>query len=182
MKRILLVVLAVAALVATAVPAFAQEGTKLGFGYFRPQAPVGGRAWINDKMAVDVGIGFENKDQSGGGKVEKKTTLWFDAGMPYVLVGDETTKFFVRPGITYCNSPVWDSGAGTTGDWASSTTIWVSGTLGVEHWFGKKFSLSAGHGLVFQSFDPGTEGSDTSSEIMSEALSIANVGFHFYFN
>ena len=178
MKRILLVMLAMAALVATAVPALAQEGTRLGVGYFRPEAPIGGRAWINDKLAVDVGIGFANQDKSGGVKVEKKTTLWFDAGVPIVLVGDETTKFFVRPGITYCSSPVWDGGAN---DWASSKSIWVRGTLGVEHWFGKRFSLAAGHGIAFNSFDPGTKNSKTSSSIMSEALGVADIGFHFYF-
>lgn len=178
MKRILFVVLTVAAVAAFAVPALAQDGMKMGFGYFRPQAPIGGRAWINDKMAVDIGLGFANEDVAGGGKVEKKTSFCVDAGVPYVLVGDEATKFFVRPGIAVFSSPVFDGGAD---DWASSKQFWISGTLGVEHWFGKNFSLSAGHGIVYKSIDPGTKNSETSSEIVSEALSIASVGFHFYF-
>lgn len=179
MKRILLVVLAVAALIATAVPALAQEGTKLGVGYFRPEAPIGVRAWVTEKLAVDVGIGFVNEDRAGGLKVEKKTSLCVDAGVPIVLVSDETTKFFLRPGITYFRNPVWDNGVN---DWANSTQLWIAGTLGVEHWFGKRFSLAAGHGIVYKSFDPGTKNSKTSNEIMSEALSVASIGFHFYFN
>lgn len=187
MKRILLVISAAACVIAMAEPTFAQDGMKLGLGYFRPEAPIGGRAWISDKVAVDVGFGLQNKeaafeDSVGGIPVtrsEKKTSFCVDAGLPFVVVGDETTRFFVRPGVTYSNNPVWDSGAN---DWANSTEIWVAGTLGVEHWFGKRFSLAAGHGIVFKSIDPGTKNSDTSSEITSEALSLSSVGFHFYFN
>ena len=42
---------------------------------------------------------------------EKKTSFTIDAGLPYVLAGDETTKFFVRPGITFNSTPVYDDGA-----------------------------------------------------------------------
>jgi hypothetical protein len=179
MKRTLLAVLVVAAIAAIAVPAFAQEGTKLGLGYFRTQAPIGGRAWINDKLAIDVGVGFANQDEMGATALEKKTAICVDAGVPIVLVGDETTRFFIRPGFTFFSNPAYSGGEAK---WINSKTIWVAGTLGVEHWFGKRFSLAAGHGVIFESYDPGTKGSKTSSSIKSEALSIATLGFHFYFN
>lgn len=182
MKRTMFAMLTVAALTAASAPAFAAGGVTLGLGYFRPEAPIGGRAWLNDKVAIDAGIGIENKEMSytanGAAASEKKTSFMVDAGLPYVVAGDETTKFFVRPGVTFHSMPVWDSAAD---DWATSKQFWVSGTLGVEHWFGKRFSLAAGHGLVFKSMDPGTKGSETSSEFSTEALSLTSIGFHFYF-
>ncbi len=187
MQKTLLIVLALAVTALSATPAAAADALKLGFGYFRADAPVGGRAWVNDKVAVDLGIGLANQDMeftdhSGTVpvvKTEKKTSFTVEAGVPYVLVGDETTRFFVRPGFMFGSTPAWDS---ADRKWVSATELGVSGTLGVEHWFGKRFSLGAGHGLIFKSVDPGTKGSESSSSIMSEALSLSNVGFHFYFN
>ena len=179
MKKTLLMVLAAAALVALAVPASAAGDVKYGLGYFRADAPVGGRAWITEDVAIDFGVGFSNQEMNGGGKTEKKTSFSLDAGVPYVLVGDETTKFFVRPGFMFESTPAWDS---ADNKWVSATELGVSGTLGVEHWFGKRFSLGAGHGIVFKSMDPGVKGSESTTAIMTEALSISNIGFHFYFN
>lgn len=185
MKRVLFVMMALAATAGAIAPAMAQEEMKLGLGYFRPEAPVGGRAWINEKTAVDFGVGFDNKEvtfydplKQGGTSSEKKTSFTIDAGLPYVLKGDETTKFFVRPGITFNSSPVYDN---VEKDWATATQFWVAGSLGVEHWFGKHFSLSAAHGLLFKSIDPGTKGSDSTTQITTEGLGISNLGFHFYF-
>ena len=56
MKRVLCVMLVLAATAAAVAPVMAQGEMKLGLGYFRPEAPIGGRAWINDKMAVDFGV------------------------------------------------------------------------------------------------------------------------------
>lgn len=198
MKRLTLALIGLGVLVALVAPAAAQAEPKYGLGYFRPEAPVGGRAWLNDKVAADLGVGFEFKkfgsmyaglyDKADESKLDdEKLAFTIDAGLPFVLAGDETTKFFVRPGVTFASRPTWDVNdgpigpTGPMGDWASSTEIWISGTLGVEHWFGKHFSIGAGHGLVFKSIDPGVKGSDTSTEIASTDFGISSVGFHFYF-
>jgi hypothetical protein len=182
MKRTLFALLTVATVATVAAPAMAADDVRWGVGYFRSEAPVGVRAWINPKLAIDAGIGFENKDfpytENGSTVSDKKTSFTFDAGVPIVLAGDETTKFYVRPGIAFMSTPNWDYG---DEKWVSSTEFWVSGDLGVEHWFGKHFSLGAGHGLIFKSVDPGTKGSDTTSGINTEAFGISNIGFHFYF-
>ena len=182
MKRLWMVLSILAATAAAFSPTQAGE-MRYGLGYFRPEAPVGGRVWLNDMMAVDLGIGVSNREvpylENKVTVSDKKTSFTFDAGLPYVVAGDETTKFFVRPGITFASNPVWDA---AEDDWATSTEFWVAGSLGVEHWFGKHFSLSAAHGLLFKSMDPGTKGSDTTSQFTTEALGIANLGFHFYFN
>ena len=183
MKRVWTALMVLAATATAMATAQAAGEMHYGLGYFRPEAPVGGRVWLNEKMAVDFGIGLENREvgyvTDKATESEKKTSFTIDAGLPYVLAGDETTKFFVRPGVTFASSPVWDA---AEDDWASATQFWVAGSLGVEHWFGKHFSLSAAHGLLFKSMDPGTKGSDSVTEFTTESLGIASLGFHFYFN
>lgn len=191
MKRISLVLSFIALVVTLIAPAVALAQPKYGLGYFRPEAPVGGRVWLNEKVAVDAGIGFEygkfaavdyeRKADGDSAMDDEKVAFTVDAGVPFVVAGDETTKFFVRPGVTFASTPAWDPSEGATGDWVSATEIWISGTLGVEHWFGKHFSIGAGHGLVFKSIDPGLKGSDSTTRIQSTDFGISNVGFHFYF-
>jgi hypothetical protein len=172
-----------AAMATAGVPAQAAGEMHYGLGYFRPEAPVGGRVWLNDQLAVDFGVGVANREvgymDGATTATEKKTSFTVDAGLPYVLAGDESTKFFARPGVTFASNPVWDA---AEDDWANSTEFWVAGSLGAEHWFGQHFSLSAGHGLLFKSMDPGTKESESASEFTTEALGIASLGFHFYFN
>jgi hypothetical protein len=151
----------------------------IGLGYFHPSAPVGARVWVNPQIAIDVGIGFDSREYStySVGKdedSETKTSIYLDAGVPYVLVGDENTKFFVRPGFAFSSEP----NPSSIDD--NQTEISISGTLGVEHFFADWFSLGVAHGVYFSSFDPGIEGSDSTTEIGTTALGINTVGFHIY--
>jgi hypothetical protein len=59
--------LAIALVAVSAAPSFAAS-TKgfYGLGYYRPEAPVGGRVWFTDKVAGDLGIGFDNISPDGG--------------------------------------------------------------------------------------------------------------------
>lgn len=178
MKKVLLGLVALVAVLSVAAPVMAAGEMKIGLGYFRPEAPIGARVWVNPKIAIDFGFGFESKEYGQGDKSETKTSFSIDAGVPFVLAGDETTKFFLRPGILYLSDPNYDI-AGE--EWVTASTIGISANLGVEHFFSKWFSLEASHGFVFATYDPGTEGSDSSTTIYSEALGISSIGFHFYF-
>ncbi|MBD3163175.1 MAG: hypothetical protein GF328_13820 [Candidatus Latescibacteria bacterium] len=159
-------------------PAFAADDMKLGLGFFRPEAPVGGRAWISETMAVDLGIGIQAREYSAGGEEETKIGFNLDAGLPIVLVDGGDTKFFIRPGLAFASDPVYDSGEG---DWTSATEIWFSGDFGVEYFFSDMFSIQGAHGIVFKSIDPGIEGSDTTTQFGTEGFGISRVGFHVYF-
>ncbi len=166
--------LAAAVLIAlSAAPSFA-EGTKLGLGYFRPEAPVGGRAWLSEKIAVDLGVGFDITSPDGG---DSQSGFIVDAGVPIVAAESGNAKFYVRPGVSFASTP-----EPTTAEPDNKVTqFWVSGTFGVEYFFTDRFSIQAGHGLVFKSVDPDDAGGKY-TQIVSEDFGLSSIGFHFYFN
>jgi len=171
MRRSLLA--AVALLALSAAPSSA-EGTKLGLGYFRPEAPVGGRAWLSEKIALDLGVGFSLTTPDSG---DSQSAFVVDAGVPIVAAESGNAKFYVRPGLTFASSP---SPTSTDPD-NKTTQFWISGTFGVEYFFTDHFSVQAGHGLVFKSIDPDGAG-DKYTQIVSEDFGVSSIGFHFYFN
>lgn len=166
------VLFAVAALALTAAPSFAAAGY-YGLGYFRPEAPVGGRIWFTDKVAGDVGVGFNVTSPDGG---DSQTGFILDAGLPFVVHESGAAKFFIRPGFSYASSP---SPVLTDAD-NKTTQFWVSGSFGVEYFFTDRFSVQAAHGVVFKSVDPDQAGGKY-SEFVSEDFGLSNIGFHYYF-
>ena len=155
-------------LTVSAVPSFAGAG-QWGLGYFRPEAPVGGRVWFNDKVAGDLGVGFQSVSPDVG---DSQSAFVFDVGVPFVVAEAGAAKFFVRPGYTYAS----DDQGGTNN---KTTQYWISGSLGVEYYFTDHFSVQAAHGVRYTSVD-----SDLNCKLTtfgSEAFGISNIGFHFYF-
>lgn len=165
--------LAALAVVALASPSFAKDVKGLyGLGYVRPEAPVGGRVWFTDQVGFDLGLGFASSDESG----ENRTSFTIDAGVPLVVANSGDANFFVRPGLTFNQTPT-----PVTADPDNKTTqFWVSGTLGAEYFFTDNFSIQAAHGLAFKSVDPDQAG-EKYTEITSEAFGISSIGFHYYF-
>jgi len=173
------VILAAAALGLFSVVASAQTtGSRVGLGYFRDDAPVGVRVWLNDRFAFDAGLGLALRDYEipNEDDPESKLSFSFDAGVLFALAGDDNTKFFVRPGIMFHSEP-----AASDPD-ESATDFLISGTLGVEHFFSKWFSVQAAHGLALNIHDPGIDGSDSETQVLTEGAGLATLGFHFYFN
>lgn len=166
-------ILAAATLLAvSALPSFAAAG-QYGLGYFRAQAPVGGRVWFTDKVALDAGFGVSYNKPDGG---DSQTAFTFDAGLPIVVAESGAAKFFVRPGFTYNSTP-----APVVADANNKATqFWVSGSFGVEYFFTDRFSIQAAHGVVFKSVDPDQAGTKSTS-FESEDFGVSNIGFHFYF-
>jgi len=167
MKKALLLIGILGLAATLAGPSMAAKGM-WGPGYFDPDAPVGVRFWAADKVALDINIGFMQE------KFGNDSAMRFavDFGVPFVLAGDKTTMFFVRPGVFFLSDPVNKDD--------SATTLWVRGSLGVEHFFSDRFSLEVAHGIYFENYDPGIKGSDTVSSFGTEAFGISNIGFHYY--
>ena len=166
------VLLAIALVTVSAAPSFAAKGY-YGLGYFRPEAPVGGRVWFTDKVAGDIGVGFSSLSPKKG---DSQSSYVIDAGLPIVAAESGNAKFFVRPGFTYASSP-----NPTLTDANNKTKqFWVSGSFGVEYFFTDRFSVQAAHGVLFKSIDPGTTDSKY-TEIVTEDFGISNIGFHYYF-
>ncbi|MFN8588994.1 MAG: hypothetical protein U0704_14480 [Candidatus Eisenbacteria bacterium] len=163
---------AIALVAVSAVPSFAAQGM-YGLGYFRPEAPVGVRAWFSEKTALDLGVGFNLNSPDGG---DSQSAFVLDAGLPLVAAESGNAKFFVRPGVTFASSP-----SPTEDDADNKTTqFWLSGTFGVEYFFTDRFSVQAAHGVLFKSVDPDKAGTKY-TELTSEDFGVSNIGFHFYF-
>ena len=179
MKRTKLALVGAALLAATAMPVLADGGAKLGLGYFRTNAPIGARYWFTDKVAGDVGIGLNGVPLTdNNGAQSTKVGFALDVGIPIVLMGDEHTMFFFRPGFAYQTNPTsYDN----TNSLITSKTLWISGDLGVEHFIGKKFSVEVAHGIMYQSYDSGVTNSKKLNSFMTEGLGVTSLGFHYYF-
>ena len=146
---------------------------KWGPGYFRPEAPLGIRWWLNEKLGLDGAIGFRSDDASG----DRLTDFRFDAGVPIVLAGmGDNTKFFVRPGLRYASTPLPTVAAPDN----KQTSLGLTGTLGVEHFFTDRFSVQVATGLIIDSVDPDAAG-DSHTTFASEDFGISSIGFHYYF-
>lgn len=187
-------VVAIAALSATS--AFAGDAkSKFALGYFNPAAPVGGRYVVNDKVALDLGLGFaqaeiaDDPTTTTAGDSKKNLQFHVEAGIPYTLVSKDKAHFFVRPGILYKSIPTYNMASGATVyTKKSESEIRVSAILGVEYFAADNFSLSVGHGLEYVSTKGVSANAMTNGTLAShssinalQALSITNIGFHFYF-
>ena len=179
MKKGLLVLMALVLVVAVVAPAVAANVTPgmFGVGYFRTQAPVGIRYWLTEQFGIDAGLGLSSREYVYGTPLKSETKLSFslDAGVPYVLVSTDQANFFIRPGVLFKSEPNESSPDD------NATTIGISGSLGVEYFLTKRFSVQAAHGLIFTSYDPGIKGSDSSTQFYTEEFGISHIGFHFYF-
>jgi hypothetical protein len=165
-----------------------------GPGYFRSEFPVGARIWFTPKIAGDIGFGFSMESTDAPGNILGKgsTTYGFELGLPFVLHSTDNALFFIRPGLAYASAPnpftVTSGTPPVTKDYFDNreSQMWVSGSLGAEYFFTERFSIEAAHGIVFKSFNPGSDAKDvldakTYSAIETEAFGISNIGFHYYF-
>lgn len=181
MKKLLIILACAGVAFSTAIPVRAATGEMLGLGYFRPDAPVGARFWFSDRIGGDLGIGFGTQKVQGAAGTEPKTKLNFqlDLGIPIVLSSDETTKWFVRPGFEYVKeTPSFNAG---TNDYINPKDIIVSGSLGVEHFISKKFSVQVAHGVRYRSHDFDVANVKKDNHFETEAFGVSDIGFHYYF-
>jgi len=169
MKYKVLSVFVLATVVSLSSPAHAsdhKEGT-LGLGWYSSSAPVGGRVWVTPQVGIDIGVGFADKNLLGG----DSSRVHFNIGVPIDVVQTEHANFFIRPGYEF------QSNSRVVGSEVKSTSIFTA-DLGVEWFVTDQFTLSVGHGLQFQQVN----GSDNWGFSALRALSVENVGFHFYFS
>ena len=106
--------LAIAAMIAAPAASFAMDMTgKYGLGYFTSNTPVGGRYWINSNFGVDLGVGFESRDQGD----DTYTNFYVGAGFPYIILDTERANFFVRPGFTFGSLDARPEGIDSESKW-----------------------------------------------------------------
>lgn len=176
MKRIALFAALATTLVASAAMAAGPAKGKFGLGYFDPQAPVGIRYWINEKVGVDLGVGFSQSEDQG----ETLNGYRVDVGLPISVANYENAFFFVRPGFIYDTQQ--DILIGPPNEKYDINSWAIGLDLGVEWFINDRFSLQVGHGFGYRSTEADLPGAEASTGIQTRDLGISNVGFHFYFN
>ena len=142
MKKVLFFTVALS-LIATAAMAHDVTG-RFGLGFVSTDAPVGGRYWINEKVGIDVGIGFLSEDMGE----ETESTFVLNGGVPFIFNAmADRVNFLIRPGIQFASYEV-------------GTAIDLTGALEFEVFVTDDFSVSAAHGLAIMMDSP-DEGDST---------------------
>ncbi len=140
----------------------------IGLGFVNSDAPLGGRYVINEKMAVDVGLGFgktaDNDDTENFD--EGSTTINLDFGLPILMHDAGKAMLWLRPGLAIGNTSSDQDGVD------SQTDTSISGLLVVEVPITDNFTVSAAHGLIID-LDPTT--------INTAGFNWTNLGFMYYF-
>ena len=187
--------LALAALIFLFVPARSHAQDHKGswaLGYWDKNAPLGVRYQVNEKVGIDLALGFQTSkgvDEASATTPEKTfTTFAVDFGIPFNLVRTEHANFFFRPGLTSQMIPyyVGPSGAATK---KTLSNLAVSGTLGAEWKATEHLTLSVGHGVEWDKSNPfvgpgdllGAEATKEST-FGSRAFDITEIGFRWYFH
>ena len=167
---------------------------KKGIGYFNGRAPVGVRYWMNDGMAIDVGVGLDvdSKVPVPGGTDATLVDWAFDVGMPWVLHGEENMIVYFRPGVTVAGDQRFDDTAmdpaagAKTYDTEFDVNLGIGGEffLGQLGWPNLSFAGQVGFGL--QIVSPGGTGKDTEVNFFTtvddvNVVNTGSIGFHFYF-
>jgi len=113
---------------------------------------------INDKVGLDLGIGFSDIEDASSG-------FAFDAGVPINLHSGENAQLQFRPGATF-SSTSFDAPGRKDDD-----SVTISAMLEFQVWLTNSLSVNAGHGLAIET-DP------TVIELFG--ADVFSLGFHYW--
>lgn len=179
---------------------------KLGVGYFGAfSVPhdetgandtthvVGIRYWLQEKMAIDVGLGFlmtsggaEAKDGGTGTtvKTDAPSTLAFSlrAGVPLSLYEGKHYGFFIEPQILFGHSGTTTKVLNQPDNTSSGNHLAIGATAGAEVSFGfigiPMLALDATLGLALDWQSGHTKIGSSNDERSASSTSIATASFH----
>ena len=154
------------------------EHARGALGFHNSSAPIGGRWWMSgEKVGIDAGIGFGSTPASGFPK-EKVTNFTLDVGVPFVLKSWSRAHLILRPGLTYGSQQVVTPALTFKTD--NATSLSVSGEFEAEVFLVDNVSVSASHGIRFDSLNPPGAG-DNITSFSTFGNNFTEVGFHIYF-
>lgn len=150
------------------------EHNSIGLGFRNTDAPIGIRWWLSgQKLGIDAGIGFGSASQGGN-----SVSHWaVDFGVPFVLKSWDRVHFIARPGVTFGSQDVVTGIAPFTTD--TETSFAISGELEAEVFLAPNVSVSASHGIAYQSVNPPGPGDNVTS-FSTIGNNFTQVGFHIY--
>ncbi len=176
MKRIMTLV--ALALVTQVGVASAQRATGQymgSLGFHDVDAPLGGRWWLTDKVAIDAGLGFGSHENTA---VDKNMSNWaLDLGVPIMLKSFDRLHFLVRPGVMFTSQEVVvDPGPPVRTD--NDTQMRVGAELEAEVFVTENCSVSAAQGFAIVNENPAV--GPSSSGWGTTGANFTSLGFHVY--
>jgi hypothetical protein len=172
LRKITLTALVAVLALATVAGAAERKG-EFALGFSNSDAPVGVRYFTSDKVAIDVGLGFESMDVMAEGGTETATNFFVEGGLSYVVFDYMDSFFFVRPAIMYASFDEMDP-------MGLDSRLRVEANLGAEVRLAERFGLTFQHGLAYQSDSPQGDGDSlTTIHTFGENVTQAAVWFTF---
>ena len=147
-------------------------------GFHSIQAPLGGRWWLNEKFAIDVGLGVGSQEEPLPGGESTNLSSWaFDLGVPIRMRSYDRLHVLFRPGILYQSQEVvTDPGPPVAKD--SDTQMALNLEVEAEVFLTDHFSVSASEGFAFISNSP-AQGEST-NDWGTTGANFTTLGFHVY--
>ena len=147
-------------------------------GFHSIQAPLGGRWWLNEKFAIDLGLGFGSEEVPLPGGESTSLSSWaLDLGVPIRLRSYDRLHVLFRPGILYqSQEDVTDPGPPVVKD--SDTQMALNLELEAEVFLTDHFSVSASEGFAFISNSPAV--GESTSDWGTTGANFTTLGFHVY--
>lgn len=188
MKKIIFFTLALCLIAGTAMGA--DVAKRFGLGFVTTDAPVGGRYWLSEKVAFDVGFGFSNtnlgESNVPSGLDNSATDFVIEVGIPInvINVGDRV-NFHVHPRFQYQSlaslklEAELDAGQ-KLDDMSTPTSIAGLLVLEFEVFVTGDFTVSASHGLGYASLDSGFSDVDKVTQFTTLGDNVTQFGFHYY--
>jgi len=184
--------LLLAALVAAVSPSLAKDMTgKYSLGFHHWNAPIGGRYWVNQSVALDLGLGFTSREVVKDYSAEpletaQSTSFQLEAGVPIKLYDADIAHFYARPAVMM---GILDGRSGSPYAFSSDekwTSLDLILSLGAELFFGEHFSVEASHGVKANfTAVPDDVKDDIDTDWLTSFQTFGNnlttIGFHFYF-
>lgn len=174
--------------VLTIAPSFAiaqdmpAEHKSIGLGFHESNAPIGVRWWMaGQKVGIDLGLGYDREAADGlGFPDEHLSRFTLNAGVPIVLKSWSRVHFMFRPGISYSSQQEPDTLA-TPSNFSTlnAKTLQITGELEAEVFLADNFSVSASHGIGYESFDPAYSDKKQNA-FFTLGNNFTNIGFHVY--
>jgi hypothetical protein len=147
----------------------------IGLGFHNVDAPIGLRWWLGgQKVGIDLGFGYGNEEATPDDRINH----WaLDVGVPFVMHSWDRAHILFRPGLLYENQEFVVTTVPFDTDHA--TTMAIQAEIEAEIFIVDNVSVSASHGIAFESDDPGP--GDSQSSFTTFGNNFTQVGFHMYF-
>lgn len=176
MKKSLFVAVAAVLVAVAAAPAQAGHEGQNGLGTLNAsEAQICYFRGLDERMNICIGAGFASWDENSPfNSFDQESQFALLAALEYDLWYGDNWGFGLFPSLTFQSfSP--------EGEGDSATDFLIGLYLGGHADLVDNFAVFFRHGLTIEMFDSGIEGSDSSTDIYTNAFNLGDLGVAFFF-